>query len=89
MKKKNMTAKIAAIVALIAILWSVVWTGVLVVYESFFASNNSETSLTPEQLQDLINSYSLWEENELSPENNLWDDDENSQEDELLEESTQ
>ncbi len=55
MTRKNTTAKIAAIIALIAIVWSIISTWVLVIYESYFSSPSSEISLTPEQLQEFIN----------------------------------
>lgn len=59
MPRKNTTAKIAAIIAtLIAIIWSIISTGALVIYENYFGSPNSETSLTPEQLQELLPSFS-------------------------------
>lgn len=58
MPRKNTTAKIAAIIALIAIIWSIVSTWALVIYESYFWSPNSETSLTQEQLQELLQSFS-------------------------------
>lgn len=58
MARKNVMAKFAAIVALIAIVSSVIWTGVLVIYETLNSSPNSENSLTQEQLQELLNAYS-------------------------------
>ncbi len=58
MTRKNVMAKFAAIVALIAIVSSVIWTGVLVIYETLNSSPNSENSLTQEQLQELLNAYS-------------------------------
>ncbi len=77
MARKNMTAKIAAIVALIAIIWSIIGTGVLVIYQSYFSSPNSETSLTQEQLQELLNSFSWstssWELIENTDETSTWD----------------
>lgn len=58
MARKNVMAKFAAIVALIAIVSSVIWTWVLVIYETLNSSPNSENSLTQEQLQELLNTYS-------------------------------
>ena len=58
MPRKNTTAKIAAIIALIAIIWSIISTGALVIYENYFGSPNSETSLSSEQLQELLQSFS-------------------------------
>lgn len=58
MARKNVMAKFAAIVALIAIVSSVIWTWVLVIYETFNSSPNSESSLTQEQLQELLKNYS-------------------------------
>jgi predicted PurR-regulated permease PerM len=58
MTRKNVMAKFAAIVALIAIVSSVIWTGILVIYETLNSSPNSENSLTQEQLQELLNAYS-------------------------------
>ncbi len=83
MARKNMTAKIAAIVALIAIIWSIIGTGVLVIYQSYFSSPNSETSLTQEQLQELLNSFSWstssWELIENTDETSTWDTNEINQ----------
>lgn len=58
MARKNTTAKVAAIIALIAIVGSILSTGVLVIYESYFSSPNAESSLTPDQLQEFLNSFS-------------------------------
>lgn len=71
MTKRNTKAKIAAIIALIAIISSVIWTWVLVIMESYFASPNSETSLTQEQLQELLNSYS-WTTSTWSETTSTW-----------------
>jgi len=84
MARKNMTAKIAAIVALIAIIWSIIGTGVLVIYQSYFSSPNSEASLTQEQLQELLNSFSWsttssWELIENTDETSTWDTNEINQ----------
>lgn len=58
MARKNTTTKVAAIIALIAIVGSILSTGVLVIYESYFSSPNAESSLTPDQLQEFLNSFS-------------------------------
>lgn len=64
---KQKWAKIMAILALIAIIWSIIWTWIMVVFQWW---NNQETQLTPEQIeqiQELINSQSwstsTWELN--------------------------
>lgn len=57
MKQSKMT-KIVAIFALFWIIISVIWTWILVFYEMYFSSNNTEVSLTQEQLQEIIKSYS-------------------------------
>lgn len=56
MAKKNLTAKIAAIIALIAIVSSIIWTWILIIYETYFSK--TDNNLTQEQLQELVNSYS-------------------------------
>lgn len=75
MPRKNTTAKVAAIVALIAIIGSILSTWVLVIYESYFSSPNAESSLTSEQLQQFLNSFS-WSNSqswELSIETLSWE----------------
>jgi len=55
---KQKWAKIMAILALIAIIWSIIWTWIMVIFQWW---NNQETQLTPEQIeqiQELINSQS-------------------------------
>lgn len=65
MAKKNLTAKIAAIIALIAIVSSIIWTWILIIYQTHFSK--TDNNLTQEQLKELINWYSWglldwWEE---------------------------
>lgn len=58
MTKRDKSAKIMAIIALVAIVVSIFSTGFLVIYESFFASPNAETTLTQEQLDQFLKSMS-------------------------------
>ncbi len=71
MENKNTFAKISAIIALIAILWSVVWTWALVLFENLKNDwNTSNTQNLPdEQLKDILKLYTwavnwTWWENE-------------------------
>lgn len=64
---KNKWAKIMAILALIAIIWSILWTWIMVL---FWNNSQVETELNQEQIeqiQELINSQSwstsTWELN--------------------------
>ncbi len=58
MARKNTTAKIAAIIALIAIFSSVIWTWVLVIFETYFSNNSQNTTLDNEALEELLKNYS-------------------------------
>jgi len=59
MTKKNMTTKIAALIALIAIFGSIIWTWILIIYETYFSSNSTnKNNLTQEQLQEILKSSS-------------------------------
>ena len=63
MKNKNTFAKISAIIALIAIFWSVVWTWALVLFENLKNTENTEDTsnnqnITKEQLKDILKLYS-------------------------------
>ncbi len=68
--KKNKITQIIATFALFGIVIWIVWTGLLVLF-----SNNqytdSEITLTPEQIQELIQSQS-WVTVETSTETNTW-----------------
>jgi len=55
---KQKWAKVIAILALIAIIWSIIWTWLMVIFSSL---TKEEMQLTPEQIeqiQELINSQS-------------------------------
>lgn len=55
---KQKWAKIMASLALIAVIWSVIWTWIMFIFQWW---NNQEAQLTPEQIaqiQELINSQS-------------------------------
>lgn len=54
MGKREKKIKIAAIIALIAILWSVVGTWAMVIYETITAPKETPT-LSQEELQNMIN----------------------------------
>lgn len=60
-KNKNLIAKISAIIALIAIFWSVIWTWALVLFENlnnWSISNNLNTQeISDEQLKDILKLY--------------------------------
>lgn len=63
MKNKNTFAKISAIIALIAIFWSVIWTWALVLFEwlqgsDWNTSNTANTQeISDEQLKDILKLY--------------------------------
>lgn len=58
MSRNKKTTKIAALVALIAILGSVIWTWVLIIVETYFSKTKTENNLTQEQLNELLKNYS-------------------------------
>lgn len=51
--KKNMWAKIFAVIALIGIIIWIIWTGILFIYESN-TSYPEQIQLTPEEIQEII-----------------------------------
>jgi len=57
--KKNILAQITAIIALIAIIMSVVWTWILLIYESLNPSTKKQ-EITQDELQNLLKKYSSW-----------------------------
>lgn len=62
MSKKNTAAKVYAIIALFAIIWSVVWTWILVIYESYInpsseIQDNNSQELSNQALQDILQLY--------------------------------
>lgn len=70
--RQNKMTKIVAFIALFSIILYVVWTWILVIYEMYFLKNNND-SLTQEQLEEIIRSYSWdilsWE---ILEENSSW-----------------
>lgn len=52
-KQKNIAAKIAASVALLAILLSIIGTGALVVFSSLWATDEATYEFTPEQFDEI------------------------------------
>lgn len=52
------TTKMAALVALIAIFGSVIWTGVLVIFETLSNPKQEQKTLSQEQINELLKSYS-------------------------------
>ena len=61
-KKKNLTVKIMAILALSAIIISVVGTGILFVYEIYFNSSSQTDMLTPEEVEAYLEQLNLQQE---------------------------
>lgn len=58
-KRKNIAAKVMAFLALFWIVISVIWTGLIIIFDNW--NQNQEIQLTPEQLeelQELMNSQS-------------------------------
>lgn len=56
-KRKNTAAKVMAILALVWIIISVIWTGLIIIFDN--PEQTTQTELTPEQmkqLQELMNS---------------------------------
>jgi len=53
--KKNKWARITAIIALIAIVASIIWTWVLIIYETVYWPNNQQIS--QEELNKLLEQY--------------------------------
>lgn len=53
--KKSFYSKLTAIIALLAIVASVVWTWVLMIYESL---NPPKQEITQKQIQELLKNYS-------------------------------
>jgi len=98
-KQKNLTVKIMAGLALWAILVSVVWTGILFVYEAYFNSPAQVGDISPEELERLLEELQLeWGqdfdfESELNDEDvwELWDAEKDMNQDEAwgLEDSVQ
>ena len=56
-KKEKLLPKIVAFVALFAISIGIVWTGVLIVFESFFAPSAQQT-LTEQELKEYLETLS-------------------------------
>ncbi len=56
--KKNTISKVAAVIALIAIISSVIWTWVLVIFETYVSWNKTDDTPNQEQLQELLKKYS-------------------------------
>lgn len=59
MKKKNMTVKFTAALALAAIFISVVWTWILFIYEVYFNAPTQVQDLSPEELEALLEQLQL------------------------------
>lgn len=57
MKKEKLLPKIVASVALFAIIIGIVWTGVLIVFETFFATAPTP-SLTEQELKEYLETLS-------------------------------
>ena len=68
-KQKNLTVKIVAWLALGAILISVVWTGILFIYEVYFNPTSQVQDLSQEELEALIQQLQLQMEEEDEQEN--------------------
>lgn len=59
--KKNIFAKIVAVIALFAIVMSVVWTWILLIYESLNPSSiPKKQEINQDELQDILKKYSSW-----------------------------
>jgi len=56
MVKKKVT-KIAAIIALIAMFGSIIWTWILIIFETYFSSNKQDF-LSQNELNELLKNYS-------------------------------
>lgn len=71
---KKKTTKIAAIIALLAIFSSIVWTWLLIIFETYFSSNNKQDFLSQNKLNELLKKYS-WSLNSTWVEinSNSWD----------------
>lgn len=74
MTKKS--TKIAASIALFAILWSVFWTGILIVFQTLNAPTSNKQELTQEQINELFKTVSwatnTWSENILTWKTLTW-----------------
>lgn len=66
------TTKMAALVALIAIFGSVIWTGVLVIFETLSSSKQEQKTLSQEQINTLLKSYSGTLNNSWMINTNTW-----------------
>lgn len=52
------TTKITAIIALIAIFGSIIWTWLLIIFETYFSWKTKQNSLSQHELNELLNNYS-------------------------------
>lgn len=55
---KKKTTKLAAVIALVAIFGSIIWTWLLIIFETYFSSNNKQDSLSKTELNELLKNYS-------------------------------
>lgn len=55
---KKKTTKLAALIALLAIFGSIVWTWVLIIFETYFSSNTTKKSLSQTEINELLKNYS-------------------------------
>lgn len=55
---KKKTTKLAAVIALVAIFGSIIWTWLLIIFETYFSSNNKQDSLSQTELNELLKNYS-------------------------------
>ena len=63
-KKKNLTVKIMAILALSAIVISVIGTGILFIYEIYFNPSAQADILSPEEIEAYLQELNIQQEQE-------------------------
>lgn len=66
------TTQIAAFIALIAIFGSVIWTWVLVIFETLSGSKQAQKTLSQEQINELLQTYSWTLNNSGIMNQNTW-----------------
>lgn len=66
-QKKNFTVKVTAILALSAIVISVIWTGLLFIYEIYFSESPQVQDLTPEERGALLEELQIQADSDWGP----------------------